>query len=239
MSVLGEVIARLRGILEQLAQSRQQLRRTQENFTQAATELTTTLHGSTNPAAARTHAELTSARERTETALACVDRAEQHLHAYLLSIQGASLPVPDQHIDQIRTSLRPGVDNAQTTGWWLRPDGSRVRLRSGPDTDPNSWQQKAERFLQRTFPNEAPSLYALGRHVEIKLAIRSHEQPFDNEVLVIDRKVCGRDSRTRRREYSCDDFLPAILAEGARLTVVEHDGTHVTYVGRSRDDDQR
>jgi hypothetical protein len=232
MSALSDVVARLHAVMDQLAHARQQLRQALENLARATTDLTATLHGSTNPAAARIRAELTSARERTETALACADRAEQHLTAYLLGIQGHLLPVPDGRIEQTRSSLRRGVEKAQTTGWWLRADGGRVRIRSGQDSDPNGWQQKADRFLRDAFPTASPSLYALSRHVEIQLAVRSHEQPFEDEVLVIDRKVCGRDPSNRDWRYNCDKYLPAVLAEGRTMTVVEHDGARVTYVGR-------
>jgi hypothetical protein len=241
MSTLSDVIVGLRSALEQLTTGKQHLRRALTNRDQAASDLADALRGASHPDAERAQATLASAREQTETALAATDQAEQKLRAYLRHIQNEpqAAPLADDRVEQTRSSLRHGPDGTQTTGWWLRSDGSRVRIRSGADADPNGWQQKAERFLRRTLPNQPPSLYALSRHVEVQLAIRSHERPFDNEVLVIDRQVCGRDLRTRLRDYTCDVYLPHILAPGAALTVVEHDGTRVTYVGRPHDDDRR
>ncbi|GDY33769.1 hypothetical protein GTS_54020 [Gandjariella thermophila] len=119
----------------------------------------------------------------------------------------------------------------------MQRHGGRVRLLSGENDDPHSWQQQAARFLRETFPDKGPGLAVLSRHVEIQLAVRLRHRPTNevvHEVLVIDRVVCGRDPRTQGREYTCDTVLPFVLDEGATLTVVEHDGARVTYRGRGR-----
>jgi hypothetical protein len=233
VSALSELITGLGCALDQLAKARQHLRQASASRDQAADNLAETLRGAAHPDAERASAELANSRQQTESALAATDKAEQRLRAYLRHIEGEwATPSADDRIDTARASLGRGPDGSQTTGWWLRHDGSRTRLRSGSDADPNGWQQKSKRHLQHTFPQANPALHELSRHVEIQLAIRSHEQPFDHEILVIDRRVCGRDSRSRQHKYSCDKYLPAVSAEGATLTVVEHDGTQVTYVGR-------
>jgi hypothetical protein len=98
-------------------------------------------------------------------------------------------------------SLRQGPQRAQTTGWWLRRNGSRVRVRSGQDDNPDSWQKKAEQFLRRAFPDAEPGLLALARHAEVQLAFRLRDRAIGDdvhEIVVIDRTVCGRDARSRR-----------------------------------------
>jgi len=145
------------------------------------------------------------------------------------------LPVCDERIERIRASLRRGPQGAQTTGWWLQHDGGRVRVTSGQDDNPHSWQKKAERFLRHTFPQAEPGLLAMARHAEVQLALRLRDRPTEDdvhEVVVIDRTVCGRDARTRNYDYTCDRLLPFVLDAGATLTVVEHDGTRVTYRGK-------
>lgn len=243
MAALHEVIAGLRHVLDRAAEGRRHLLRSLESLADARRHFATVLAGSADPDAESAPAHLAKAHATALAQVAALDRAVELVRDYLRSIAGDPTPpaerVPDERIDQVRANLRPGVRAAQTTGWWLRSDGSRVRLRSGPDSDPDGWEQQARRFLRETFPDERRSLYELSRHVEIQLAIRSHQQPFGHEVLVIDRKVCGRDPANRNWTYSCDKYLPAILAEGTTLTVVEHDGTRVTYVGRRADDDHR
>ncbi|MFC6092444.1 hypothetical protein [Saccharothrix lopnurensis] len=65
---------------------------------------------------------------------------------------GALPPAAEDRVRAVRRELRPGVRGARAAGWWLHPDGSRTRVLSGRDSDPNSWQQRAERFLRREFP---------------------------------------------------------------------------------------
>jgi hypothetical protein len=147
----------------------------------------------------------------------------------------SQLPISDDQIEHVRASLRQGPQGAQTTGWWLQRDGGRVRVRSGQDDNPGSWQKKAEQFLRRAFPDAEPGLLALARHAEVQLAFRLRDRAISDdvhEVVVIDRTVCGRDARTRNYDYTCDRLLPFVLDAGATLTVVEHDGTRVTYRGR-------
>ncbi|WP_367136705.1 DddA-like double-stranded DNA deaminase toxin [Saccharothrix sp. HUAS TT1] len=124
------------------------------------------------------------------------------------------------------------MPKAQAAGWWLHSDGSRTRVLSGEDDDPNSWQKQAEQFLKREFPGKGPALAVLAKHVEIKIAIRLLGKPPTHEVVVMDRVVCGRDPKTARYRYTCDGYLPAVLEEGTTLTVVEPDGTRVTYRGK-------
>lgn len=126
------------------------------------------------------------------------------------------------------------MPGAQAAGWWLRSDGSRTRVLSGVDDDPDGWQKQAERFLRNAFPGEGRGLLALSRHVEIKIAMRLMGKSPTDEVVVMDRVVCGRDPDTAALDYTCDKVLPAILEEGTTLTVIEPDGTRVAYRGRRK-----
>jgi hypothetical protein len=68
--------------------------------------------------------------------------------------------------------------------------------------------------------------------VEIKIAMRLLGKQASDEVLVMDRVVCGRDVDTAKLDYTCDKLLPAVLEQGTTLTVIEPDGTRVVYRGR-------
>ncbi|MFC6092443.1 DddA-like double-stranded DNA deaminase toxin [Saccharothrix lopnurensis] len=81
-------------------------------------------------------------------------------------------------------------------------------------------------------PADWPELSVLARHVEVKIAFRLLDRPPGDEVVVMGRKVCGRDPITAGYPYTCDKLLPFLLQEGTTLTVVEDDGTRVTYRGR-------
>jgi hypothetical protein len=68
---------------------------------------------------------------------------------------------------------------------------------------------------------------ALARHVEVKVAMRMRESGSGHEVVVDDKKVCGRSPDTVDLRYTCDRYLSFFVPEGAVLTVMEHDGTRV------------
>jgi hypothetical protein len=246
MSAWEEVVAGLRAGIRQLAEARRWLALARDGCLDAAAQIAAVLYGSTQPQAADIVAAFTMAAELYGAVIGTVGQIEQLAVGYLHLLEGEPsppaanarsaqpppLPISDARVEQTRASMRPGVRRAQTTAWWLQRDGSRVRLLSGPDKDPGGWEQTAERYLRARFPNAHPAVYELSRHVEIQLAVRSHHQRFEHEVLVIDRRVCGRDVDSRGYRYTCDLALPHVLADGAKLTVVEHDGTRVTYVGR-------
>jgi hypothetical protein len=71
----------------------------------------------------------------------------------------------------------------------------------------------------------------LARHVEIKLAIRMREQRRLHETVIIDREVRGRRPHDSTEPFTRDTMLSKFLPPGATLTVIEHDGTRVTYRG--------
>jgi hypothetical protein len=143
------------------------------------------------------------------------------------------LSVGDNEIEKIRRTLRsPSARGTQTTGWIIRPDGNRYRLLSGPDDDPHGLVRKAEELVRQHLPAASGGAVSLARHVEVKVAMRMRETGDDQEVVVVDKKVCGRSPDTVDQRYSCDRYLSFFLPTGSILTVIEHDGTRVEYRGR-------
>lgn len=142
------------------------------------------------------------------------------------------LPVDRDRVEQVRGELRRSPNGAQTTGWWLHQDGSRKRVLSGPDTDPNGQVSKAESLIRGHLPPQLHGAVSLARHVEVKVAMQMRECGATHEVVVIDKEVCGRTPRTADWIYTCDKYLPFFLPMGTTLTVIEHDGTRVDYSGR-------
>lgn len=53
------------------------------------------------------------------------------------------------------------------------------------------------------------------------------------ETVVVDREVCGRVDN-RDEPITCHRMLAWFLPSGTELTVVELDGTVVTYLGKGR-----
>lgn len=151
-----------------------------------------------------------------------------------------TVPLPpwcsQERVDQIRQSLPQGKPKTQTEGWWIGSNKARKRVLSGPDSDPTSTTQRAERYLRSTFPDD-PGIWALSRHVEIKVAVEMMDRQPTDEVLVIDRAVCGRErgisatelARWNDERATCDQLLPFIIKKDASLTVVERDGRRVRY----------
>lgn len=90
---------------------------------------------------------------------------------------------------------------------------------------------KALDYIDTHLADEGVGLRWLARHVETKAARMLAEQPVRHTVLVLDRQVCGRDDVTRDYPYMCDEYLPTMIPRGSALTVIEVDGTHVTYEG--------
>jgi len=142
----------------------------------------------------------------------------------------ASPPRLPDRVEQVRSSLARGVDGAQAQGLWFGPDSDVTVLRSG---DGDEWYDKAKAFVATLPPVFRPAA-RLATHIEVKLAMRMREEDRDHETVVIDRPVCGRQSFKQAERFTCDKMLRWFLSPGARLTVIEHDGTRITYTGEVR-----
>lgn len=75
----------------------------------------------------------------------------------------------------------------------------------------------------------------LATHVEVKVAARMRKDGLSNETVVIDRGVCGTRSFDAHAKYTCHKYLPSILPPGARLRVVQPDGTIRHYEGEAEE----
>lgn len=76
-----------------------------------------------------------------------------------------------------------------------------------------------------------PAVTRLARHVEVKVAVAMRERGLQDETMVIDRQVCGTRPFDQAQPYTCDKYLARFLPPGARLRVVQADGTVSTYSG--------
>lgn len=232
MTSLADVAARLRHVAEQLPIP--QIGEASDHAEAAAAILAETFAGTSQPEFA----------EATNT-FSCAHREAQNLLQQFMALRdriltladrlaGEAAPVsppsplpPSDRIDQIRRSLPAGVEKAQTQGRWLGPGHDVTVVRSG---DGDEWFDKAEAFA-RTMPPHRRRAIRLARHVEVKLAMRMREEGRRHETVVIDRKVCGRRPYDRTAPLTCDKMLKFFLPPGATLTIVEDDGTRVTYEG--------
>jgi hypothetical protein len=106
----------------------------------------------------------------------------------------------------------------------VRSDGWAIRLGSGGDDD---YHHAAARFARERF---GPAVTRLARHVEVKAAVAMREHGYRDEIVVIDRQVCGTRDFDRDDPFTCHKYLTRFLT-GARLRVIQADGTERTYTG--------
>ncbi|MEV6899794.1 DddA-like double-stranded DNA deaminase toxin [Amycolatopsis sp. NPDC051372] len=167
-------------------------------------------------------------------------QAERLLTGYLTSL-GANAsspaappppagPEPPAHADRIaQARARVGeshVRGSQARGEWLRSDGWSVRMASGGGDEHHA---AALRFIRdNNLPRPASQL---ARHVEVKVAISMWVRGLRDETVVMDRPVCGTREFDRDDPFTCDKYLARFLPPGARLRVVQPDGTVSDYTG--------
>lgn len=191
------------------------------------------------------------ARLTATEAMSALMASEQLLRGYLDSLDApgtpaprpsssatASAPTKPEPIKRAATPDPEGVRAAQervgsredgtpAQGEWVRSDGWAVRLRSGPGDE---HFQTARALIAARLPRPVSRL---ATHVEVKVAARMRKEQLSDETLVIDRGVCGTRPFDDQRQYTCDRFLPRILPPGARLRVVQPDGTIREYEGEA------
>lgn len=67
--------------------------------------------------------------------------------------------------------------------------------------------------------------------MEVKIALAMRDQQLRNETVVMDRPVCGTLEADQADPFTCDKYLSRFLPPGARLRVVQPDGTVNEYTG--------
>ncbi|WP_425470685.1 DddA-like double-stranded DNA deaminase toxin [Saccharothrix australiensis] len=102
-------------------------------------------------------------------------------------------------------------------------------MKSGPGDE---WHAKALAAAPQLLPPHLRRAVRLATHIEVKLAVRMREEERSHETVLIDRGVCGRGAMDRDEPLTCDKTLKYFLPPGATPTVVESDGSRVTYRGR-------
>ncbi len=103
-------------------------------------------------------------------------------------------------------------------------------IRSGTGDE---WYDRARAFVDAADPRFA-RLSRLATHMEVKLAMRMRTDGRTRDTVVIDRQICGRHDAGQHQRVTCDRHLAWFLPPGSELTVVEHDGTVVTYRGKGQ-----
>ncbi|WP_253863683.1 DddA-like double-stranded DNA deaminase toxin [Prauserella halophila] len=140
---------------------------------------------------------------------------------------GSSTPQTERlHQARQRVGSRAAPGTA-AVGEWVRSDGWSVRITSGTSDDHHN---KTAQYL-RSRSDLSPAVVQLARHVEVKIAVAMREQGGRDETVVIDREVCGTRPFDRAQPYTCDKYLARLLPAGARLRVVQPDGTVRVYTG--------
>ena len=112
----------------------------------------------------------------------------------------------------------------------MRSDGTTVRVSSGRTDE---WYPKVATFIEQLPARLRPAL-AVATHAEVKVAIALRDEPdlaCGEQHVVIDKTVCGTRSFDWWKSWTCDKLLATLLPPRARLTVVQPDGTTLTYVG--------
>lgn len=135
-----------------------------------------------------------------------------------------------QRIAQSRTRVGTRPTGTPTSGEWVRSDGQTLRINSGT-TD--TWYAKAVAFITGYLPNRYRFALAVATHCEAKVAVamRTTEWASHHQHVVIDKTVCGARKFDQRKLWTCDKLLATLLPPGARLTVVQADGSTLTYIG--------
>lgn len=109
---------------------------------------------------------------------------------------------------QARVGVRP--TRTPTSGEWVRSDGEALRINSG---DSDGWHPRVVAFIRTELPDRYKRALAVATHCEAKVAIAMRDGWRTTEHVVIDK------------------LLPTLSPPGARLTVVQGDGTTRTCLG--------
>jgi hypothetical protein len=123
---------------------------------------------------------------------------------------------------------RRGGGRGAANRLWITQTGQQVPLASGTE---DLWHAAAQEHAG-ALPPTLRRAHRLAHHIEVKFAMRMRQERLSEETIVIDRRVCGTRADSRTLTYTCDKMLKWFLPAGARLRVVEPDGTIRTYQGR-------
>jgi hypothetical protein len=141
----------------------------------------------------------------------------------------AGTPVNEERLRAARHRVGSRADGTPTHGEWVRADGWSVRIISGPGDE--HFHAATTHLADSGLPRP---VIRLATHVEVKVAAQMREDALTDETVVIDRGVCGTRPFDAHRQYTCDKYLPRILPRGARLRVVQPDGTIRQYQGEAK-----
>ncbi|TDD49591.1 DddA-like double-stranded DNA deaminase toxin, partial [Saccharopolyspora elongata] len=145
-----------------------------------------------------------------------------------------------QNWKHFQSEVPPGAPGFQTVGRVYDSPNSRnyEPLSSGtkdPATNkgPDPYNRAALAEIRRRIDNgdpdfAEPTVLTLAHHLEVKFAMRMNSG--DEATIIIDRPPCGSELP---RSPSCHEYLPKLLPQGSKLTVIDHDGTIRRYEGEA------
>ena len=261
MASIREVAARVRAACEKGRQARSALERAEDLAEEAHDELVRTLAGSTDPDVDPMPASFLAVKDGCKGYLwpllnEAVKAAESY--ANRLAAEGSRNPgpatqrprqpptaqppqqsparqaepdgpfdIPTERIEQLRRELPPPVvagTGQKTRGYWIGADGTAQPVVSGRDDD-------ADEADARLRDMGMPRKSAKTGDVEIKLATRMVREGIRHATILINNEPCIG-------PFGCDTLVPALLPEGASLTVygTDEQGERVRkrYTGGAR-----
>lgn len=146
-------------------------------------------------------------------------------------------PARVRHVDLIRRArqrLGRTPPGAQTSGIWIRDDGTTEELRSGKDTP---WYAETFRQLRRIGGPAGRALTRLATHIEVQMILgRPHKDESPEITLVLSRPPCGTPPAPNE-PFTCNSQLANLIRATRRditLTVIDADGRVWTYPREKR-----
>ncbi|WP_167344564.1 DddA-like double-stranded DNA deaminase toxin [Amycolatopsis thermoflava] len=241
MVPVQELALGLRRVLALITAAREVLARAHELVGEATQVWKAALDGTADPELAQLPSQGEAATSAITERIATLRQAEHVLRTYLGSLGvGEDSPAPPAvqphrrspelgvRVEQARQRVgRATAAGSEARGEWARSDGWSVRVTSGLSDEHHD---AVVRFARSS--RLPPAVTRLARHVEVKVAVAMREQGLRDETVVIDRQICGTRPFDQAQPFTCDKYLARFLPPGARLRVVQADGTVATYTGK-------
>ncbi|MEU6247146.1 DddA-like double-stranded DNA deaminase toxin [Glycomyces sp. NPDC047010] len=227
MASIGDVAAALRAAVATAEKAAHQLRSADEQLESTLAPLQAALADSANRDAHDGLASLTTARERLAEALATLKAGSDRMGDYIASTAGgggggAPPPTAPRTTADGGGSVPPRArEAAGRLPVWTDGDRARAVAFTGDESELVDFQSGRDPKSREGV--KPPFKYAVVMdHVEARIAGEIRAGGSRDVTMVINKEPCGG-------EAGCDAILPAILPEGARLTVYVGDSSGVRF----------
>jgi hypothetical protein len=243
VATVQDLARELRRVLDLLDQATTHAARAAADLDGSLASWTRLMSSSAAPESGQVAASLTSSAGRVDKARAALTTATTLVQRYLQHILGPQEPATHvqprpsrtpghrplpERISESRARVGARPTRTPTSGEWVRSDGATLRINSG---DSDRWYPEVVAFIRTRLPERYRRALAVATHCEAKVAIAMRDGWTDSENVVVDKTVCGTRTFDSHQMWTCDKLLPVLLPPGARLTVMQGDGTARTYVG--------